>query len=428
MSGVLERYRAPEGFVPVRSHLDGIEVYAPAAVEEVLENRTRCPSCGAAVAWDPSRQVLHCRHCGFHSEAQSGSDDGQGEFTAEALARGEQGWGAERPELSCDSCGAILTLDPGHLATHCPFCASNHVVVHTEARGSSLRPGRVLPFAVARDEAAAKAKAWLGSGWLRPSGVVEAARLDAFLGMYLPFWVFGAKMTCSYQVEVGHDRWVTETRDGRTTRRRVTDWSWKQDVIVRSADDVVIPGTTRVAGLERAGAFPLQSVVPYTPDVLVGFAAHAYDVPLPEAWDSGRAVLRERAAGSARSHAGGDRQRNFSASVDLDDEHWHYALLPVWVSSYRYGDRPEGADPWVVLVNGATGDVGGTRPVAWMRVYLAIAALLMPGFFTGVCIGLPTLLFMGVGLIVWIFAFVLLLVGGVLSMLLWQKAAAEESL
>ena len=424
MSGRFERYRAPEGFIPVRSHLEGIEVYAPAAVEEVLEHRTRCPSCGAGVRWDPGRQSLHCGHCGYESTARSGADTGVGEFTLAALEGGQQGWGASRPELSCDNCGAVLTLDPGHLATQCPFCASSHVVVHAEAREATLRPGRVLPFAVDQAAAGVAAKAWLGSGWLRPAGVVEAARLDAFLGMYLPYWVFGATMRIAYQVEVGHDRWVTETRDGRTTRRRVTDWSWKSGEIVRGADDVVVSGTERVAGLHRAGVFPLESLQPYTPDVLVGFAAHAYDVPLPEAWDQGRAELRERAAGAAKVHAGGDRQRNFSASVDLDDEHWHYALLPVWVSSYRF----EGPDPWIVLVNGATGEVGGTRPVAWNRVYLSIAALLFPGFFTGVCIGLPTLLFMGVGLVVWIFAFILLIAGGVLSLMLWQTAQNEESL
>jgi predicted RNA-binding Zn-ribbon protein involved in translation (DUF1610 family) len=426
MSGRFERYRAPEGFIPVRSHVDGIEVYAPAAVEEVLEHRTRCPSCGAGIAWAPGRQALHCRHCGYESEAQSGIDAGEGEFTAEALQRGQQGWGGDaRPEMSCDSCGAILTLDPDHLATHCPFCASSHVVVHATARGQSLRPGRVLPFTVEQGAAAASAKEWLGSGWLRPPGTVEAARLDAFMGMYLPFWVFGAKMICAYEVEVGHDRWVTETRDGRTTRRRVTDWSWRSGEVVRVANDVVVRGTTRVAGLERVGAYPVESLVPYTPDVLVGFAAHGYDVPLPEAWDRGRAVLRERAAAAAKGDAGGDRQRNFSAAVDLDDEHWHYALFPVWVSAYR----TEGYDaPFVVLVNGVTGTVGGTRPVAWMRVYLATAALLLPGFFTGVCIGLPTLLFMGFGLLVWVFAFFLLIVGGVLSVLLWQKAVREESL
>ncbi|MEZ4317413.1 MAG: hypothetical protein R3F61_07910 [Myxococcota bacterium] len=418
----LDRYRPPEGFVLVRSHLDGVEVYAPVAVDEVMEQRVRCAGCGASIAWDPGRQALHCSYCGTTSEARRGRDEGEGEFTAESLARGARGWGTERPELHCEGCGAVLTLDPGHLAATCPFCASSRVTVR-ETTEDALRPTRVLPFRVQSAEAVRTAREWLGRGWLRPPGVVEAAQLDRFLGVYLPYWVFGAHLTCAYECEVGTDRWVTVRRDGRTERQRVTDWVWKSGQVAFRSDGVVVPGTARVAGLDRVGSFPLESVVPYTPDVLVGFAAHSYDVALPEAWDTGRARLRSLAADAAKSNAGGDRQRNFSASVDLNEESWSYALLPVWLSTYTWDGRR-----WVLVVNGASGEVGGTRPVAWSRVYLAILALLTPGFFTGVCIGLPTLLFMGFGLVVWIFAFILIGLGGIGSVVLYNHALGEERL
>jgi len=419
---VLDRYRAPQGFVLVRSHAEGVEVYAPAAVEQTLEERTRCPQCGAAIAWDPSKSALHCGYCDYTAEARQGEQVEEGEFTEAALARGARGWGSERPELHCEGCGAVLTIDPGHLATTCPFCGSNHVGVR-QATEASLRPGWVVPFTVPTEVATQTATGWVGQGWLRPPGAVRAAHLDAFMGVYLPHWVFAARLDCRYECEVGVDRWETVYRNGKSERRRVTHWSWKSGAVSRQLDGVVVPGTERVAGLSRAGDWPLESLIPYTPDVLVGFAAQAYDVALPDAWERGRRPMRAIAAAAARSDAGGDRQRNFSAAVDFNEEAWRYALLPVWVSTYTWGGRS-----WVVLVNGATGEVGGTRPVAWGRVYLAIVALLTPGLFTGVCIGIPSLLLMGVGLIVWIFALILIIIGAIFSVKLYKRALGEERL
>lgn len=416
----LDAFHPPPGFVPVRSHLDGVEVYAPAAPAEEMERRTRCGACGAGLTWDPGASAVTCPYCGHEASARAGEGSAEGRFTTEALDLGALGWGQERRELHCDGCGADLALDPTHLATVCPLCGSAHVGVRP-AVGTALRPTAVLPFRIQRDAARESARTWLKAGWMRPSGLDRIAAIDEMQGLYLPFWVFHAELHARYTVQVGRDRVVRERKDGRTVTRTVTDWSWVSGKVSGSSGETVVPGTSRVALLDRAGTFPVADRTPYTPDVLVGFGAFGHDVPLADAWQVGRRRMRERAADWCRGQAGGDHQRNLEAAVDLEGERWEYVLLPVWSAVWRAGDRS-----FVLVVNGATGEVGGSRPVAWGRVYLAMAALLLPGLFTGVCIGLPTLLFAGVGLIVWAVAFVMLILGGVLAIGVWRRAVSEE--
>jgi hypothetical protein len=87
------------------------------------------------------------------------------------------------------------------------------------------------------------------------------------------------------------------------------------------------------------------------------------------------------------------------------DERWRYVLLPVYLANYSYQNQS-----YQVMVNGQTGDVSGQRPVDWLKVWLAIAALLAPGLTLGV-IGAITLLFGGIGMVFLVIGFILLVVG-----------------
>ncbi|MDY6867774.1 MAG: hypothetical protein SVT56_07695 [Chloroflexota bacterium] len=78
------------------------------------------------------------------------------------------------------------------------------------------------------------------------------------------------------------------------------------------------------------------------------------------------------------------------------------------------------------MVNGQTGAVAGQKPVAWWKVWLAIAGLLLPGTAMGL-IGLPLLLMSGAGIIPIGLGIVLFIGGIILSMLLYNKARQSEA-
>jgi energy-converting hydrogenase Eha subunit C len=78
------------------------------------------------------------------------------------------------------------------------------------------------------------------------------------------------------------------------------------------------------------------------------------------------------------------------------------------------------------MVNGQTGAVAGQKPVAWWKIWLAIAAMLAPGAIIAL-LGLPFLLIGGAGVLFFMIGFVLMIVGGVLSVGLYRRAAASEA-
>jgi transcription elongation factor Elf1 len=420
-----QRLSVPDDWLPVPSSVPHVEAWAPPdrGDDTPLTQRFACPSCGATTAFDPTRGLLACGHCGHGARIEPTAPAEIGEFTAEAMAASAQGWGVERQALHCDACGAEVALDAGQLSSSCPFCASTHVDLRAVTDGA-LRPQQVLPFQLTAADAGQKAAEWLGNGWKHPSDLASLARVDRFAGIYLPWWLFDASMDITWRCQVGTVKRTTYTDgNGRRRTRTTTTWRWRDGTLQHAYHHVPVPGTTRLQGLERVGSFPSNLLQPYDPALLAGFGAQAYDLSLPDAWDLGRHTMRESAALACKRAAGGDKQRYLSLSANLDDEAWAYALMPVYVSAYTFRGRT-----WVVMVNGATGEVGGQRPVAWFKVYLAMAAMLTPGLFTAVCLGLPGLFFAGFGLILLGIGAVFLLLGGVAATATYTSAVREETL
>jgi hypothetical protein len=79
------------------------------------------------------------------------------------------------------------------------------------------------------------------------------------------------------------------------------------------------------------------------------------------------------------------------------------------------------------MVNGQTGTVAGQKPVAWLRVWLVIAAMLSPGACLGL-LGLLTLAFGGVGVVGLVLGLVLLIVGLIGAAFVLRRARASEQI
>ena len=77
------------------------------------------------------------------------------------------------------------------------------------------------------------------------------------------------------------------------------------------------------------------------------------------------------------------------------------------------------------MVNGQTGNVAGQKPVAWARVWLAIAAMLSPGACLGL-LGLLTLPLGGVGTVGVVIGGILLVAALIGAIIIFQKARASE--
>jgi DNA-directed RNA polymerase subunit RPC12/RpoP len=429
----------PEGYVPVQSAVPGIEVYKPAPEHGASGPDVvnfKCPQCLATTAFSVADGGLRCAHCGYY-EPPATAVVGKGaqtfEFTVEtvtaarqAAARQASGWGMERRELQCESCGAGTSLPPGHLTHTCPFCGSNRVIQH-EAPQDQLRPRFLIPFKVEVNRCQAVVREWLSSSWMTPKILKESAGVADFNGVYVPYWTFDARTGANWRAEVGHQ--VTENYYDSASKtwktRTKTVWRWESGRAQLAFDDLLVNGSTKLSPVLLTGMqdFDTRDLVPYAPSYLAGFLAQAYDRSLEAAWDEGRERMRAKTQEACRGQASTGQIRNFSMQLDFSDESYRYVLVPLYLAAYSY----EGQS-YQIMINGQTGTIAGQRPVDWTKVWLAIAAMLAPGIVVGLFGVLASILgvalppSLAAGGVLLIIAFVLLVVGLILAGITIDKA------
>jgi len=422
---MISNYSPPTGFKKIESKLEGIAVYAPASNIDMSPEAMefKCPQCGASTSFSPAVKGIVCNHCGYTQDRRPdavGRDADEREFTLDSLVLAERGWGTERTELHCQSCGADISVAASDLSSTCPFCASNRVVARI-ATQEIIRPRFLIPFTLESHDCHPRVQEWLGKGWMHPSELSRAAGSTQFRGIYMPFWTFDATILANWRAEVGYERterYYDSSSKSWKTRTRI-DWRWESGQITQSPDDWLGIGTTRISQLllKRLYPFNMNALTSYEPDFLAGWQALNYNISLQDAWNSVKAEMRELTRTNCRDQIKSSHVRNFSMLADFENETWRYILLPVFASAYRFEN-----ETFQVLVNGQTGTVAGQKPIAWWKVWLAISGLLSPGVLLAI-IGLVLLLFGGIGIFALGFAAILFVVGLVISINLFQKAA-----
>lgn len=417
----------PPGYIPTESAVSGIEVYMPAPPDagphqEIVD--FKCPQCGATTAYSVADGGLTCTYCGYYEAPQKaavGKRAAQFEFTVETMQRAAQGWGVERKEIACQNCGAAASLPMDNLTYTCAFCGSNKVI-QRQAPQDALRPRYILPFKVQPEACAQIARQWLGSSWMTPADLQQFSRIGKFTPIYIPCWTLDSTIHADWKAEVGHMKTERYYDNGEWKTRTVTEWRWESGHVDLVIDDLMVSGTSRISRLllSKVQNFDLNELVDYDPKFLAGLQAQAYDVTLEQAWEVGRAQMREKTRQACLSQASTSQVRNFSMNLDFADESWRYILTPVYISNYAYNGQN-----YQALINGQTGAIAGQRPVDWNKVWLVIALLVAPGSLLGT-LGLLTIPLAGVGVAIGGLGFVLLVIGVIASIFIYTQASKMD--
>lgn len=423
---MIEPQFPPPNFIPAPSKVTGIEVYVPAPAAskapEIVD--FKCPKCGATISYSVDAGKLHCDHCGY-TEAPEKKVFGKGaqefEFKVETMQRSQQGWGTDRKEMACQRCGAQISVPPDTLAYTCPFCGSNKVL-HREPLQDVLRPRFLIPFKIDLQTCRETTRAWLGSSWMTPAELRDAARVDHFTPIYIPYWTFDSTCKARWKAQVGKEVRERYYANGEWHERTRIVWNWESGKVEKFFDDMLVPGTARLnlATLGKTDNFNVSELTLYEPRFLAGMQAQAYDIPLEQAWEAARQIMRERTRQLCLDRASTSHVRDFSMSLDFCDESWRYILVPIYTSVYSYQGKS-----YQIILNGQTGKLAGPRPVDWNKVWMVIAAILAPGVLLGL-LGLLTLIFQ-VGIVIGGLGFFLLIVGLVISFFIFRQAQEVES-
>ncbi len=355
----------------------------PTTPEKV--HRYPCPACAANLLFEPRDGFLSCPYCG-HKEAIPISAEQVQEHSFEPYLqiRPEQleQLAANALEVSCQSCGAIVTFTPPEVARQCDFCGVQ-IVAQPKSADPILAPEGVLPFRITQKQADEGLRQWLKSRWFAPNALKQFARPDAINGIYLPFWTYDTNTASYYAGERGEYYYTNESyteRDAQgrqhtgTRKVRHTRWSPASGSVSRWFDDVLVPATTslQLKRLEALEPWDLTELVPYDPAFLSGFRAQRYQVELAQGFERVKQLAAPVIANDVRQNIGGDEQRIHNITTQYYAITFKHLLLPVYAGAYRFNQKV-----FQIVVNGRTGEIQGDRPYSFWKIALLIATIVI---------------------------------------------------
>ncbi len=331
----------------------------------------KCPQCAGTMSFDPASGNMKCPFCDYEEviERDETKPTKAEELDFESAEQTANcNWGVQTKTVICKMCGGESVYDALQIAGECPYCGSNQVM---EEKGKdTLAPGGVCTFKIDQRTAASNFKKWLGKRFFCPKIVKETAQPDKFQGLYLPYWTFDAETETTYSARYGIDRKVRQS-DGEY--KTVTDWHATSGHYKQFIDDELVNASTQhdrslMQGLEP---FNTKDNVTYQPQYIAGFASERYSIGLKEGWEKAKSSiygkLRNSIRNKIRREKNADRVDNLNTKTMYSNITYKYLLLPIWISSFRYGDKT-----YQFMVNGQTGKVAGRTPIDKLKVALTV--------------------------------------------------------
>lgn len=334
-----------------------------------------CEQCGAKLTFSIGQQTLACPYCG-HTKALEIPDDRpvvEQDFHAVLGRLGQQRLAQTQvadKEATCTTCGGSVVFTANLTSLTCPYCGAPVQREDVHDAPARIPPDGVLPFLVEKKQADGHLKGWVKSRWFAPNEFKSRGVRGKFDGVYVPYWTYDSMTYTRYRGERGEHYYVTE-RDSQGNEKRVrhTRWYPASGSFSRFFDDVLVAATDRMPAklLEELEPWPFDKLMPFNQDVMAGYLAQTYSVPLEKGWTRAQGKIDSAIHVECRRRIGGDEQRVHHVSTQYNAITFKHLLLPVWNLSYKYGEKT-----YRVCINACTGEVIGERPWSWIKITLAV--------------------------------------------------------
>lgn len=336
-----------------------------------------CSQCGGRLNFVPDAASLVCEQCG-HSQEVTPVKGGDQELDFNAWLEKAEADGRMQDVIvvRCPSCAASVEPERATVAMSCPFCGINMDLQEISQR--QIKPSSLLPFKVDKKQAREHFVKWVTSRWFAPNQLKKAARSETPLsGLYIPYWTFDTQTQSDYRGQRGIHYQTTETytaiEDGRSVQKTRTvtrtRWTATSGRVFHGFNDVLVVASSSLPKeiTNNLEPWDLQNLVAYNPEYISGFRAQSYQLGLVDGFDYAKERMAPVIQGVIRRDIGGDEQRIDSVSTRYSAVTFKHILLPIWISSYRFGKRS-----YRFLVNGRTSEVQGERPYSWIKIILLI--------------------------------------------------------
>ena len=348
----------------------------------------KCPNCGAPLSFLPGKKTVTCEYCGTEFEVAAIEElfrDKQ-EMAVRAAEAQEAKWETENAgsewsndeakalhAFTCSSCGAELVCDENTMATECVYCG-NPTMIPKRFDGM-LKPDFVIPFKKTKADAVAALKEFYKGHMLLPSNFTANNRVEAIQPMYVPFWLFDSKITAQAEFRAEKVR-VLNTPQEVVTQTSIYNCRRKG---VMSFERIPVDGSKRMQDdyMDSIEPFNYSEIVPFSAAYLTGYLADKYDVDAEACAPRADKRVENSAIEVLQSSVEGyDAVKIENAAVIKDVGKVSYALVPVWILTTRYNDKP-----YTFMMNGQTGKFVGSLPYDTTKalLYPALCSLvLMP--------------------------------------------------
>jgi len=345
-----------------------------------------CPECGGDAEWDARKQSLLCPYCGTEVPWSDGEDAFGALIVENDLAAAlrdipsdTRGIGGGEKSVKCGSCQAISVFGPERAAQRCDFCGSPSIIP-CEAMEGMITPQALLPAQVPVSKVRDDLRKWYGSRWFAPNKLKRAALTDTVHGVYLPYWTFDAHVDADWRADSGYHYYESRQVRGsdgrmRTERVRKTRWVPSSGKLARFFDDELVPGTVGVhaALLRKVEPFPtITDLKPFDPAYVRGWTVERYQLDLHQAARTAQSSMEEKVRQMCAGEVPGDTHRNLRVNARFRGQTFKHVLVPVWLVGYNYGRKS-----YQVVVNGHTGKMAGEHPLSWIKITLAVIAVLV---------------------------------------------------
>ena len=358
----------------------------------------KCPNCDGGLEFDPESQKFKCGYClsqfveaelkkqepdaGQNSEKQAADKKSESATTESIYGSSTDGaadGGVEDEDssvvlYSCPSCGAEIVTDETTASTYCYYC-HNPVVLSGKLEGK-YRPDCVLPFEMDKKKAGEIFKSWISRKKYVPKDFYSPKQMELLEGIYYPYWLYD----CEIDGKI-----TADATKMNVSRIGAIEYTERNRFKVERAGTMKVENVTRNA-LKKADhrlsegvlPFDMEKQRPFQGGYLSGFKSERRDLEKDVYEEEVRREIEEFAVGQLQSSITGYQTVSVSDHEEkLLSSRWKYALMPVWVLTYRDGKSDK---LYYFAMNGQSGKICGVLPVDYKRLAGLFATIFVPFF------------------------------------------------
>lgn len=257
----------------------------------------------------------------------------------------------------CQSCGAEVIAETNTAATFCVYC-HNPIVLSNRLAGN-FKPNRVIPFKISEKDAKQKFLDFCGKKKFLPNDFLSEGQMEMMKGVYYPYWLVDSKKRGGIRA-TGKIRRKWREGDYEIEETKIYKIVRAGDIDFKNFPHAALKDPDNKKALKYVNPFDDDEARPFTMSYLSGFLAEKRDLERKDAQNDVDKELEKYAEKIYRETIEGYD----SVTVDGMDlktltESWAYALMPVWVMTFKYKDKD-----YMYAMNGQTGKNYGELPVS----------------------------------------------------------------